>query len=223
MHGPCLKLHLCIVQSIQSNMVYRSLYALFAVVTKHGYSSGGPNGPVKNTGVPIHSSTSNKGGSSTSFSGRKSTSMTRKDMAPLKSQVTTTPLGSSRNAKVQKFKPRSLADFEPDERGLESVPLPSSRREPGEILPQEMGKSSLSGKVETSSGGERGGGGRGESKGGRSGGREGGGRKERGGGKWNVGRDDAVLKGGEKGITSWHSAGRAGTERKTTVPAQVSS
>lgn len=145
-------------------------------------------------------------------------------MAPLKSQVTTTPLGSSRNTtKVHKFKPRSLAEFEPDERALESVPLPSSRKEPGEILPQEMGKSSLPGKVETSSGGERGGGGRGESKEERSGGREGGGRKGREGGKWNVGRDDAVLKRGEKGMTSWHSAGRVGTERKTTVPTQVSS
>lgn len=131
-------------------------------------------------------------------------------MAPLKSQVTTTPLGSSRNAKLQKFKPRSLAEFESDERSLESVPLPFSRREPGEILPQKMGKSSL---LETSTGGERGGGGRG--------GREGGGRKERG--KWDVGRDDAVLKGGEKGVTSWHSAGMAGTERKTTLPTQVQS
>ena len=146
-------------------------------------------------------------------------------MAPLKSQVTTTPLGSSRNAKLQKFKPRSLAEFESDERSLESVPLPSSRREPGEILPQKKGKSSL---PETSSGGGRGGGGRGEREGGgregggrEGGGREGGGRKERG--KWNVGRDDAVLKGGEKGVTSWHSAGRAGTERKTTLPTQVQS
>ena len=104
-------------------------------------------------------------------------------MAPLKSQVTTTPLGSWRNAKLQKFKPCSPAEFESDERSLESVPLPFSRREPGEILPQKMGKSSL---LETSTGGERGGGGRG--------GREGGGRKERG--KWDVGRDDAVLKGG---------------------------
>ena len=141
--------------------------------------------------------------------------MMRKDMAPLKSQVTTTPLGSSRNAKLQKFKPRSLAEFESDERSLESIPLPSSRREPGEILPQKMGKSSL---PETSSGGERGRGGRG----GREGraGREGG-RKEKG--KWNVGRDDAVLKGGEKGVTLWHSAGRAGTEQKTALPAQVQS
>ena len=75
---------------------------------------------------------------------------------------------------------------------------------------------------ETSSGGERerGRGGRGGREGGRSGGREGG-RKEKG--KWNVGRDDAVLKGGEKGVTSWHSAGRAGTERKTALPAQVQS
>ena len=139
-------------------------------------------------------------------------------MAPLKSQVTTTPLGSSRNAKLQKFKPRSLAEFESDERSLESVLLPSSRREPGEILPQKMGKSSL---PETSSGGERGRGGRGGREGGRSRGREGGGRKEKG--KWNVGRDDAVLKGGEKGVTLWHSAGRAGTERKTALPAQVQS
>ena len=137
--------------------------------------------------------------------------MMRKDIAPLKSQVTTTPLGSSRNTKLQKFKPRSLAEFESDERSLESVLLSSSRREPGETLPQKMGKSSL---PETSSGGERewGRGGRG--------GREGG-RKEKG--KWNVGRDDAVLKGGEKGVTSWHSAGRAGTERKTALPAQVQS
>ena len=141
-------------------------------------------------------------------------------MAPLKSQVTTTPLGSSRNAKLQKFKPRSLAEFESDERSSESVPLPSSRREPGEILPQKMRKSSL---PETSSGGERerGRGGRGGREGGRSGGREGGGRKEKG--KWNVGRDDAVLKGGEKGVTLWHSAGRAGTEQKTALPAQVQS
>lgn len=103
----------------------------------------------------------------------------------------TSALGGLRNAKLQKFKPRSPAELEADGESSQSVlPLSSdSKREQGKTSSQSMRKTSLPGETEE--------GGRG------------------GGGDGDVGGGGVVSKGRERGMRSWHSAGKVGTERST--------
>ena len=148
---------------------------------------------MKTTGVStaVRSGTS-KGREDATCSGWKVSSTARKDTTPL---VMTSALGGLRNAKLQKFKPQSPAELEADGESSQSVlPLSSdSKREQGKTSSQSMRKTSLPGETEATSEGGRG----------------------RGGEDGDVGGGGVVSKEGERGMRSWHSAGKVGTERST--------
>ena len=102
----------------------------------------------------------------------------------------TSAFGGLRNTKLQKFKPRSPAEFEAEGDSSQTVqPL----GEQGKTSCQSRRKTSLPGETEANSEVGRG----------------------RGGGDWDVVGGGVVLKGGERGMRSWHSAGKVGTEQKT--------
>ena len=107
----------------------------------------------------------------------------------------TSALGGLRNAKLQKFKPRSPAELEADGESSQRVlPLSSdSKREQVKTSSQSMRKTSLPGEIEATS--EHGRGREGEDE--------------------DVGGGGVVSKGGERGMRSWHSAGKVGTDRST--------
>lgn len=139
------------------------------------------------TAVPSGTSTGREDVTSSSW---KVSSTARKDTTPL---VMTSALGGLRNAKLQKFKPRSPAELEADGESSQSVlPLSSdSKREQGKTSSQSMRRTSLPGETEATSEGGRG-------------------REDE-----DVGGGGVVPKGGESGMRSWHSAGKVGTDRST--------